>query len=180
MKLAKTDISGVFCIHGMRQDDLRGSFLKTFNSDFYSNNNLNYIWEEDFFSISKKGTIRGLHFQTPPHEQEKLVVCLQGAVIDVLCDIRKNSLTYGQVLSIRLDATESKAIYIPKGIAHGFLALQNETILNYKVSRVYKKEADQGILWNSINFKWPITDPIISQRDMNFISFSNFKSPFIL
>lgn len=135
-------------------------------------------FKEFYYSISKKNVIRGMHFQLPPFEHVKLVYVSKGRIKDVVVDIRKQSLTYGKYFSIELDEQSAKYLYISKRFAHGFLSLENGSIVNYAQTSCYSKECDSGILYNSIGFDWSIKNPIISDRDMTFEKLIDFKSSF--
>lgn len=152
--------------------DTRGYFTKIYNEDIYENMGIKMDLKEVFYSVSDKNVIRGMHYQEEPYGQDKFVHVLSGAAIDVIMDIRKNSSTYGRVIGIPLDGNDKKQIYIPKGFAHGFKALEDNTVLIYEVSCGYNREADKGIRWDSINFDWAIDNPIISERDSAFIAFA--------
>lgn len=179
MNFKQTEISGCYQVVLNNFNDLRGSFFKTFHFDFFKEHKLTTDWKEEYFSISKKNVIRGMHFQTPPEDHAKLVTCLTGSVIDVIVDLRKNSKTFKKNISILLNASsQNKMIYIPKGCAHGFLSLEDNTLMHYKVSSVYNPEKDMGILWNTIGFDWKCEHPIISERDKRHISLHEFQSPF--
>ncbi len=167
MNIEKTDIEGLFVLQPKMIIDERGIFIKTFNSDLFFENNLQTVWNEEYYSISKKDVIRGMHFQTPPHDHDKIVYCSAGSILDVIVDIREKSDTYKRVFSMKLSQENGTMVYIPKGCAHGFLSLENQTIVNYKVSTVYNPEADKGILWSSIDFDWNAANPILSNRDKN-------------
>jgi dTDP-4-dehydrorhamnose 3,5-epimerase len=119
-----------------------------------------------------------MHFQTPPHAHEKLVYCLKGRVLDVLLDLRVNLPSFGQYLSVVLESSRGQGILIPKGMAHGFLALSDDAIMAYKVTSVYKQSNDTGIHWNSFGFDWGVKLPIVSDRDSYLPDFTNFISPF--
>ena len=120
-----------------------------------------------------------MHFQTPPNDHTKLVTCLSGSVIDVIVDLRKTSQTFMKHIVIELDSTTvNKMIYIPKGCAHGFLSLKDDTLMHYKVSSVYSPENDAGILWSSIGYEWDCQNPITSERDNKHPSLQEFQSPF--
>lgn len=119
-----------------------------------------------------------MHFQEPPHEQAKLVTVISGKILDVFLDLRMKSPTYGKVGSVELGAKDGTSLYLPIGIAHGFLALQHETIVAYAVSSGYDEEFDKGILWSSIPYAWPTKDPVISDRDLSLPSLKNYLSPF--
>ncbi|QZT36141.1 dTDP-4-dehydrorhamnose 3,5-epimerase [Halosquirtibacter xylanolyticus] len=179
MKIINTTLEGVYIIENFHALDSRGEFVKTFNSKTFEENNLNTVWNESYFSISKKDTIRGMHFQLPPHDHYKLVNVQAGSILDVVVDLRKSSSTYGKYDFFELNDRNKRSIYIPKGFAHGFLALEDNTISTYNVSTGYNPESDCGIKYNSIGFEWNhIEDPIISDRDLNFVTLDMFKSPF--
>ena len=133
--------------------------------------------QEEFYSVSHKNVIRGMHFQLPPHDHDKLVYCTRGAVLDVLLDLRAG-LNYGQVASAEISGDNQHLIFIPKGIAHGFMALEDETLMLYKTSTVHAPEADCGIRWDSFGFDWPSRQPVISARDQQHMAFSEFANPF--
>lgn len=178
MTFESTRIEGVYLITLPKFDDNRGSFIKTFHNTEFSNNHISFHLRESYLSISHKNVIRGMHFQNPPHDHEKIVFCPQGKILDVVLDIRKESPTYGQHLSVELSAENHQAIHIPKGCAHGFLSLLDESITYYLVSSEYNKDNDDGILYNSFGMNWNCPQPIMSMRDSEFSSFEQFDSPF--
>jgi dTDP-4-dehydrorhamnose 3,5-epimerase len=177
MKFEKLDIEGCYLVKNFVSHDNRGAFVKTFIEEEFRNVGLQTEFKESYYSLSKKNVIRGMHFQTPPHEHDKLVYVTNGEILDVVLDIRKASKTFGHSISVRLNAL-SDSIYIPQGCAHGFLTLTTEATVVYNVSSVYNPLADGGILWDSFGFEWKINDPIISNRDSVFESFMTFNSPF--
>ncbi|HTO17139.1 MAG TPA: dTDP-4-dehydrorhamnose 3,5-epimerase [Edaphocola sp.] len=158
--------------------DERGSFIKTFNSSLFKNFDIDFELKESYFSYSKKDVIRGMHFQLPPHDHSKIVFCPKGAILDIIIDLRKSSKTFGQYHSQILSEENNNAFFIPKGFAHGFKALENESITYYLVSSEYHKESDTGILWDSFGFDWKCKSPLISERDQLFIPLDHFNSPF--
>jgi dTDP-4-dehydrorhamnose 3,5-epimerase/CDP-3, 6-dideoxy-D-glycero-D-glycero-4-hexulose-5-epimerase len=160
-----------------RFEDQRGFFVKTYHEDLCKVLGVNLNIREEFYSISRKNVIRGMHFQLPPHEHDKLVYCARGAVLDVLLDLRKGP-NYGLVASAELSGENSHLIFIPKGIAHGFVALTDEALMLYKTSTIHAPEFDGGIFWNSFGFDWGIAGPIISTRDQQHDLFADFESPF--
>lgn len=168
MELIKTDLEGVFIIKNKVFKDERGNFIKTYHEKDFKDNNLITNFKESYFSVSKKNVIRGMHFQLPPFDHEKLVYVAKGQVLDVILDLRKNSKTKGKSISINLSEENGYSIYIPKGLAHGFKSLEDGTIMVYNVGTVYNQEADFGVRYNSFNFNWEIENPIISKRDKNF------------
>jgi dTDP-4-dehydrorhamnose 3,5-epimerase len=133
---------------------------------------------EVYFSLSDKNVIRGMHFQVPPAHHAKFVCVSRGAVRDVILDLRKDSPNYGKAEDIILSAENHHALYIPPGFAHGFLSLENDTLMHYLVSSEHSPEHDAGIRWDSFAYDWKITDPVLSDRDKTMPPFGTFKSPF--
>jgi dTDP-4-dehydrorhamnose 3,5-epimerase len=159
--------------------DHRGKFIKTYHSYIFEDLGISFSPQEEFISTSHKGVLRGMHFQLPPHDHAKLVFCISGRVLDVLLDIRRGSPTYGQTASAELSEKNHYQFYIPKGIAHGFLSLEDNSVMVYKSSSVHSSSHDTGIAWNSFGFAWPkMQKLILSERDQKFASFSQFNSPF--
>ena len=180
-KFIETPLLGCLEIQSIVHEDLRGSFVKFFHADFFKALGLPNCFSEDYFSNSKKDVIRGMHFQTPPFDHEKLVFPLSGEIFDVAVDLRKSSPTFGKSFTTILNASKGNALYLPKGFAHGFCSLSNESIVGYKVTSVYNATHDQGIRWDSIDVDWPTRNPIISERDTSFVSLADFSksSPFV-
>jgi dTDP-4-dehydrorhamnose 3,5-epimerase len=177
MKFQGLAIEGCYLINNFVSNDNRGTFVKTFHGEEFQRMGLQTEFKESYYSLSHQNVIRGMHFQTPPYEHDKLVYVTQGDILDIVLDIRKTSKTFGQSISVQLNALND-SIYIPKGCAHGFLTLSSEAIVVYNVSTVYNPSADSGILWDSFDFDWKISNPIISKRDSSFESFKSFKSLF--
>ena len=174
MKFTKSSIHGCQIIEADIIKDNRGIFIKSFNKDLFTENNIEENFEESYFSRSKKGVIRGMHFQTTPNEITKLIFCSEGEIIDVFLDIRPNSKTFGQFHKINLNASNGLHVYIPKGIAHGFQVLSDFATVHYLQSGVYEPSNDSGILWNSFGMDWPISDSILSDRDKEFVTLDSF------
>lgn len=179
-KLHETGISGCIELDCPLFRDERGSFVKTFRLDLFSELGLPTHFAEEYYSMSRKDVLRGLHFQSPPMEHEKLVYCLSGTVLDVVVDIRIDSPTFGEHRMIELSSEKGNMIYMPRGIAHGFLVTSDHAVMQYKVTSVYSAAHDAGILWNSVGIKWPVSNPILSARDISFPAFKDFYSPFSL
>ena len=177
MDILKELLPGCFLLQAKRFEDQRGCFVKTYNEGLYKTLGIDMNIREEFYSVSHKNVLRGMHFQLPPHEHEKHVYCTHGVVMDVLLDLR-NGPSYGKVASAELSGGNGCIVYIPKGIAHGFLALTDEAFMLYKTSTVHVPQADHGIQWDSFEFDWGRADPIVSLRDQQHISFTDFKSPF--
>lgn len=159
-------------------DDVRGRFIKTFHTVMFEELGLPVQWHEEFYSISQKGVIRGMHYQSPPEDQYKMIYCLNGKIFDVILDLRVGSATYGSHVSIEISADNGDIVVIPPGFAHGFCALSDKVIMQYKVSSIYSPEHDKGVLWNSFGCSWPYDFPIISDRDTKLPPLSSISSPF--
>lgn len=178
MKITSTDIEGLYLLSPAIQNDVRGCFFKNYHLDTFKTMGLPTLWAEEYYSISQKNVLRGMHFQVPPSDHHKMVTCLTGAVLDVVVDIRKSSPSYSQVYAIELNSNNRTVLIIPPGCAHGFLSLEDNSLMFYKVSTVYSPEHDKGLAWDSIDFDWSIENPILSERDNMHPSLKDFKSPF--
>lgn len=176
MNFTKTNFDELYLIDDYSITDNRGSFNKPYNLNFFNQNNIFEYPQEFFYSISTKNVIRGMHFQIPPFDSYKIVSCINGEILDVVLDLRKSSKTFGKYYSVKLNNKQS--IFIPKGFAHGFLSLEENTIVTYLQSKIYNKETDKGIYFNSFGFDWNIINPIINTRDEQLIEFKSFISPF--
>ena len=157
MQFTRTDISDVIIIEPKVHGDSRGYFVETFRADKleeFLGYKLNF--GQDNESKSSKGVLRGLHYQLPPHAQTKIVRVIQGRVLDVAVDIRKNSATFGKYIAVELSAENKKQMLVPRGFAHGFVVLEDDTIFAYKVDNYYSPECDRGIAFDdeSLNIDW--------------------------
>ena len=170
MKIIKTNFHKLFLIKRNNFKDTRGNLCEIFKKNFILKN---YVY--DYISYSKKNVIRGLHFQIN-NQQEKYITVINGKIFDVCLDLRKNSKTFGKVFTSILSKKNCRSIIIPKGFAHGYCALEKDSILYYKNSDYFFKKDQSGILWNDsdLKIKWPINKPIISKKDKNNSSFKNF------
>jgi dTDP-4-dehydrorhamnose 3,5-epimerase len=177
MELEDLPLEGAYLIKSKPSLDTRGIFLKTYHKGMFDELGLQFDFQETYYSVSKKDVIRGMHFQTPPADHQKIVYVTDGEILDILLDLRKKSRSYGKFITIKLNELGS-SIYIPKGLAHGFLTLSESATVVYNVSSVYSQENDTGILWSSFGFEWPVTSPIISERDKKFMELKNFVTPF--
>lgn len=173
-----TTIAGCYEIQPRILADARGAFVKTFHAEWFAELGLATHWAEQYYSVSQKGVLRGLHFQTPPHDHAKLVYCIAGEVLDVAVDLRKGSPTYGQHVALTLSATQGNMIYLAPGLAHGFYTLSDSATLVYNVTTVYTPSHDSGIRWDSVGIAWPDGEPRISERDQAFSLLADFVSPF--
>lgn len=167
-----TFIQGLKLIHLKEFRDLRGGFIKVFNEEFFSDNGLETNIKESYYSISAKNVIRGMHFQIPPSEHTKIVYVNHGSILDVILDIRQESPTFGRFYKIKINTKSPLLVYIPVGCAHGFLTLENKTMVTYLQSSSYNSAYDKGIKFDSFGMSWEIDDPIVSERDLNFPNFN--------
>jgi len=179
MRVEKTIIPGCYQLFPQIRTDARGRFVKTFQKDVFAEHGLITEFAEEYYSVSHKGVLRGLHFQTPPHEHYKLVYCLDGRVLDAIVDLRAGSPTYKQAATIELSAESGNMLYIAPGVAHGFYALSDDVVMQYKVTSMYAANNDAGIRWDSAGINWPASVPLVSERDANFPRLAEFESPFV-
>jgi dTDP-4-dehydrorhamnose 3,5-epimerase len=178
MELIPTALEGCFEVRPFFAEDERGTFVKTFHAERFAEAGLPTEWREEYYSSSRRGVIRGMHFQTPPHDHEKLVYCMQGRVLDVVVDLRRQSKTFGRHVAVELDAARGHGLMIPKGMAHGFLAITEQVLMAYKVTTIYAPANDAGIRWDSVGVDWAVDAPIVSARDRAHPAFADFVSPF--
>ena len=181
MEINTFNIDGLYLLKPNVFKDERGYFYESFNQVRYEESGLDFKqFCQDNVSHSKKGVLRGLHFQNPPFDQGKLVSVLQGSVLDVAVDLRKNSKTYGMYVKVELNANNHHQFYIPPGFAHGFLSLEDNTIFSYKCTNYYSPKSERTLMWNDkdLNIDWGYTNPIISSKDLIGEYFYNFDSPF--
>ncbi|WP_287962492.1 dTDP-4-dehydrorhamnose 3,5-epimerase [Alcanivorax sp.] len=179
MKVKETPIPGCYELLPKTHLDERGSFVKIFHEPTFKELGLCAHFAEEYYSVSKRHVLRGMHFQVPPRDHVKLVCCVMGSVMDVVVDLRKGSPTYRHHFAIELSAEKANMLYIPKGLAHGFCVMSDQVIMLYKVSSVYAPEHDCGIRWDTIGFRWPVENPVISERDHSFPGLDAFHSPFV-
>lgn len=176
--IAETRIDGCFRVKLPRHPDARGCFVKSFHLPTFESSGLQSHFAEDFFSISRKDVLRGFHFTSPPRHGAKLVYVIQGSVFDAILDLRPSSPTYGQHQSFELDAEHGDAIYLAAGIAHAFLATSEVTIVGYKAECAHHGDNDAGVRWDSASVAWPISEPILSERDRALPPLAQYSSPF--
>lgn len=168
-------IEGAYLIEPEKKRDERGFFARSFCQKEFEEKGLNICWVQSNISFNeKKGTIRGMHYQTAPHEEIKLVRCTWGALYDVLIDLRPESPTFKQWETFELSEANHRILYIPKGVAHAFQTLVDKTEVFYEMSEAYHPESSKGIRWNDpfFNIKWPISNPILSSKDQNYPNFN--------
>lgn len=175
MQIIKTEFQGLLEINPEVYQDHRGWFFEFYKDEKFFEFGIDYKFNQENISFSKKGVIRGLHFQHSPNEQAKMVSVLSGKVLDVVVDLRKNSKTFGKWHSCLLDSKTHNLLLVPEGFAHGFAALEDSLFI-YKSSHVYRKESEGGILWNDpqLNITWPFSNPILSDKDRNLQTFEEF------
>jgi len=183
MKIEPQSLPGVLLITPQRFGDHRGFFAETYSRRLYTELGVDVEFVQDNHSLSAAvGTVRGLHFQAPPHAQEKLVRCGRGAIFDVAVDIRHGSPTYGRWAGFTLSAENGAQLYIPAGFAHGFGTLEPDSEIIYKCSDYYAPETEGSVRWDdpAIGIDWPLDgDAILSGKDADATLLSELKSPFI-
>lgn len=170
MNVIKTDIEGVFIIEPQVFGDERGYFFESFNAErFLAQTGVEMTFVQDNESRSKRGVLRGLHFQREPYAQAKLVRVVQGRVLDVAVDIRLESPTFGKYVAVELSGENKHQLFIPKGLAHGYVVLEDDTVFQYKCDEFYHPECEGGIAWNDpqIGIEWGISESeiILSEKD---------------
>lgn len=178
MNFQQTKLSGVFTIQLERKSDERGFFARTWCQDEFESHGLNSNLVQSSISLnSKKGTLRGMHYQAAPFAETKVVRCTQGALYDVVIDLRPASPTFKQWIAAELTADNRDMLYIPEGCAHGFLTLADETEILYLMSQVYNAESARGVRWNDPAFAidWPGKAQVIAERDRTYPDFRSSR-----
>lgn len=172
-----TNISGIRLFKHRKFGDERGMFWELFKE---SSNCLGFDFKQDNVATSQKNVLRGLHFQSPPHDQGKLVHVLNGKVLDVIVDIRKGSPTYGSWASFELSAQNGLVLWVPPGFAHGYATFEDNTIFHYKCTNEYQPSSEGGLMWNdkALSIDWKVNNPIISEKDKKNANFADFQTPF--
>lgn len=178
MKVEQTPLEDCVIISPNIFRDDRGYFFESFNkASFYSLTGISVDFVQDNLSKSSKGVLRGLHFQKGPYEQAKLVTVINGSVLDVCVDLRPNSKTFGKHFSMILDGIDKKQLFIPRGFAHGFLVLEDDTVFSYKCDNYYNKDSERGIIYNDkhLNIDWhnPTDELILSDKDSKLPTFES-------
>ena len=185
LKVERLDLEGLLLARPQKFADSRGYFVETYSARAYKEAGMGRLFVQDNQSFSsRRGTVRGLHFQIPPAAQAKLIRVLRGSVLDVVVDLRQGSPTYGQWRAITLSAEDGAHLFIPVGFAHGFCTLEPNTEVAYKVDDFYSPKCDAGLRWDDpdIGVIWPISaaEAILSDKDANLPPFKTFISPFIM
>lgn len=183
MEVIKTDIEGPLIIEPKVFGDERGYFFESFSQREFDAKVGELRFVQDNESCSRRGVMRGLHFQMPPFTQAKLVRCVRGAVLDVAVDIRRGSPTYGRHVAVELTEDNHRQFFVPKGFAHGFSVLSDVAVFQYKCDEFYHPEADAGIsiLDESLGIDWriPLEEAVLSEKDTRHPLLSGFESPFV-
>jgi len=181
VNITKTNFKDLLIIQPNVISDDRGYFFEAFNeAQFRVQTGLNITFVQDNESMSAKGVLRGLHFQTPPKTQAKLVRATKGAVLDVVVDLRMTQPTFGQYFKIVLSEENKTQLFVPEGFAHGFVVLEENSIFSYKCTNYYSKEHDRSLLWNdpALGIDWEVENPMISMKDSEAKGFEHFKDIF--
>lgn len=178
LRIEATGLPGCYELFPRTFRDHRGCFVKTFHEAIFTEAGLAGHFAEEYYSISHRRVLRGLHFQTPPYDHVKLVYCTAGSILDVVVDLRKGSPTFGQYRMFTLNTRKRNLIYIPPGLAHGFYVQSTNATLVYKTTTVHSPEHDSGVRWDSVGIDWPDRMPIVSERDRTFPVASEFHTPF--
>lgn len=174
MVFTKTKLKGAYIIELEPLKDERGFFARTFCQNDFKKNGLNPRIAQCNISFNqKKGTLRGMHYQVAPYEEAKLVSCTRGSIYDVIVDLRSDSPTYCKWFAVELSDKNYKMLYIPEGFAHGFQSLKDNTIVFYQMSEFYNPESARGVRWDDTMFgiKWPLSNKVISKKDLNYKEF---------
>ena len=179
MKIENTNIKDLILISPNIFEDERGYFFESYNNEKLAKF-IKTDFVQDNESLSQKGVLRGLHFQNPPFAQAKLIRVIKGSILDIAVDLRKKSPTFGMHFKCVLNEKSKQQLYVPEGFAHGFLCLEDNTILNYKCSNYYNPESENSIIWNDkdLNIDWGIKNPILAKKDKLANIFSTFDNPF--
>lgn len=170
MKITELDLQGILVLEPKYFEDYRGYYCETYSKRTMQENGITTVFVQDNHSFSlKKGTIRGVHFQNNPNPQIKLVRCTRGRVLDFAVDLRKDSATFKKWVAVELSAENRKQLWIPSGFGHGFVTLEDNCEVLYKVDELYLPELDRAIAWNDpeIAIHWGVDHPILSQKDMD-------------
>lgn len=176
MKITESRIEDVKIVEPQVYTDRRGYFFEAFRASFFAATGADLHFVQDNISKSVKNVIRGLHYQIV-NPQDKLVACLHGTILDVAVDLRRGSDTFGRHVAVKLSAENKKMLFVPKGFAHGFSVLSEEAIVSYKCSNYYTPGGERGIRWNdkALEIDWQVSNPVLSEKDMNLPELSLIK-----
>lgn len=178
--MEETALGGCLTLQPVVRPDERGLFVKTYLESAFAAAGLPTRFPEQFYSRSRQGVVRGLHFQFAPAEQAKVVFCVAGAVVDVVVDLRAGSPTYGEHVTCTLTSENWRAMFVPVGFAHGFAAVSEHATMAYLATAEYRAGTDGGIRWNSAGIDWPVESPVVSPRDAALPALAEFRTPFSL
>ena len=178
MQVLPTTMDGVKLVETVLAHDNRGDFMKVFHERTFVEHGLHVHFAESYYSTSKKGVIRGMHFQAPPEDHAKLVYVTYGSILDVVLDIRVGSPSYGVFERFEINDKNRRAVFIPSGFAHGFISLIDGSAVTYLQTTMLSSEHEGGILFDSFGCDWGVAEPIMSDRDKLFPTLSNLVSPF--
>lgn len=179
-KFERLEINGLVLVRPDVFKDERGFFMEDYKQSDFHTNGINYDFVQGNHSKSQKNVLRGLHYQLKPAEQGKLVRVIKGEIFDVSVDIRRDSPTYKKWVSVNLSEENKLMLFVPPGFAHGFVTLEDNTEVIYRVTKEYSKAHERGIIWNdpTLNIKWPIENPILSQKDSMWPELNSAESNF--
>jgi dTDP-4-dehydrorhamnose 3,5-epimerase len=174
MQIKETGIQGLVEIIPSVFPDSRGWFFEFYKEDILKKHGVPTYFPQENMSFSKKGVIRGMHFQRAPYRQGKLVTVIKGRVLDVAVDLRRESATFGKIYYCELDGNKHNMLMVPEGFAHGFATLEDDTYFHYKCTNVYSKAHESGIVWNDpdLRIEWPVKNPSVSDKDQQLPKFS--------
>lgn len=179
MQIEDTALPGVKILTPARFGDTRGFFSESWNRQRLAEHGIDIDFVQDNHSLSEKaGTLRGLHYQAPPHTQAKLVRCGRGRFYDVVVDARKGSATFGQWVGVELSFDNGRQLLVPRGFLHGFVTRQPDTEIIYKCDGYYAPQADGAVRWDSLDIDWGVTAPLLSDKDAAAPAWADFDSPF--
>jgi len=174
MIFSETELSGAYIIDIEKKEDQRGFFARTWDKKIFEDMRLNTnIFQSSISFNKKRGTLRGMHYQIEPYEESKFVRCTKGKIYDVIVDLRSNSKTFKNWISVELSSLNHKILYVPKGFAHGFQTLEDDSEVHYDITQIFSSEHSRGFRWNDSTFKieWPLEITAISEKDRNYKSF---------
>lgn len=178
MEVCTTDLPGCYELRPPIRADARGRFVKPFVAETFAAHGLATQFAESYYTVSRRGVLRGLHFQLPPHDHDKWVYCVDGHVLDVAVDLRTGSPRLHRWVLLELSAGLGNSIYLPRGLAHGFYVLSESATLVYHTTSAHHPAADTGIRWDSAGIPWPNPEPLVSPRDAALPRLLDFVSPF--
>lgn len=175
MIFTETKLKGSYIVEIEKNEDERGFFARTWDENEFQKNSMNSKFIQCSISYNKKrGTLRGMHFQKKPYEESKLVSCKKGSIFDVIIDLRPNSETFTEWFGVELNSRDYKSVFVPEGFAHGFQSIEDESEVFYQITNLHMPSHSSGVRWNDSKFgiKWPIDNPIISKRDLEWDDFT--------